>query len=127
MCLVNHITIISTVEYRKLQAGEKPTNQAIAESRSLAYDSDVIIHLYNDLHHSSKNECVLIHEDEDGTILPRIWCKFGKNKISGFEGRLFLDLFPSAAHMCPVDTKQAEQDQIERMEFIKESGRGKMY
>lgn len=127
MAIVHHITIISTVEYRKLQSGEKPTNQAIAESRSLAYDADIIVHLYNDLHHTSANECVLVHEDDDGTILPRIWCKFGKNKISGFEGRLFLDLFPHAAHMSPVDTKQAEEDQLTRLEFLKETRKKDMY
>jgi len=127
MAVSKHITVVSTVEYRKLQPGEKPTNLAIAESRSLAYDGDIIIHLYNDLHHTPANQCVLVHENEQGELLPRIWCKFGKNKVSGFEGRIFLDLFPSAAHMCPVDTKQAEEDQLARLEFIKESRTKDMY
>lgn len=115
------ITIISTVEYRKLQPGEKPTNMAIAESRSLAYDSNVIIHLHNDLHHKGEKEAVLIHRDEEHNILPRIWCKFGKNKVSGWEGREFLDLFGACARFEPVQISIAEQEQRDRIAYLKEN------
>jgi len=125
MTVSNGITVISTVEYRKLQAGEKPSNVAIAESRSLAYDSDVILHLYNDLHHNDEAEAILLHEDLDAlgvqTIMPRIWCKFGKNKISGYEGREFLDLYPLAGQMRAVDLEAAIADQRARIEFLKEN------
>ena len=122
MAVAHNITIVSTVEYRKLQPGEKPTNLAIAESRSLAYDGDVILHLHNDMHHKGEKEAVLIHKDEAGNVLPRIWCKFGKNKISGYEGREFLDLFPSNARMEPVLLDVAEQEQRDRIAFIKNQG-----
>jgi len=121
MTVANKITIISTVEYRKLQQGEKPTNLAIAESRSLAYDSNVIVHLYNDMHHKGEKESVLVHHTEDGRVLPRIWAKFGKNKVSGYEGREFLDLFPANARMKAVQLEIAEQDQRDRLAYLKEN------
>lgn len=127
LAVARHLAIIATVEYRKLQIGEMPTNLAIAESRSLAYDADTILHLHNDLHAKSEYEAILVHVDEQGRIMPRIHCKFGKNKISGFEGREFLDLHCFSGQMRGVDTAQAEADQIERMEWIEQNGKGKRF
>lgn len=119
MTVSNRISIVATAEYKKLAPGEKPTNLAMAESRALQYDASAIIHLFNDLHHSSEEEAVLIHKDIDGQILPRIWCKFGKNKISGYEGREFLDLFGYAGQMKAVDLEMAMKEQKERIQFLK--------
>jgi DNA primase catalytic core len=121
MTVANHITIISTVEYRKLAAGERPTNLAIAESRALQYDASVIIHLYNDLHHTDEDSAILVHEDSDGNVLPRIWVKFGKNKVSGFEGREFLDLYGYAGQYRAVELNTAIQDQRDRKAFLAEN------
>lgn len=126
MTVSNNITVVSTVEYRKLQQGEKPSNLAIAESRSLAYDASVIIHLFNELHLEGEHNSVLQHIDDQGKVLPRIWCKFGKNKVSGFEGRTFLDLYPSNASYRSVDVKQVEEEQKERLQYIKENSRSIM-
>jgi DNA primase catalytic core len=127
MTVANHITIVSTVEYRKLAPGERPTNLAIAESRALAYDASAIIHLHNDLHHNDEDTAVLIHYDNDGNILPRIWVKFGKNKISGFEGREFLDLYGYAGQYRAVDLEVAKKEQAERLEFLRENNAGDTY
>jgi hypothetical protein len=51
--------------------------------------------------------------------MPRIWCKFGKNKVSGYEGREFLDLYPSSATYRSVDLEQAIREQKERKAFLK--------
>jgi len=127
MAVALGITIVSTVEYRKLQPGEKPTNLAIAESRSLAYDSSVILHLHNDMHHVGENEAVLVHYAEDGTPMPRIWCKFGKNKVSGYEGREFLNLYGANARLCGVPLDDAIQEQKERLAMLKENKANEMY
>ena len=121
MTVVNHATIIATVEYRKLAVGEKPSNLAIAESRAMSYDATVIFHLHNDLHHTSEEEAVLIHKDEQEKILPRIWAKFGKNKVSGYEGREFLDLFGGAGQYKAVELETALAEQRERLEFLKDN------
>jgi len=118
MTVANDITIVSTVEYKKLEPGEKPTNQSIAETRALAYDATVIIHLFNQLHHcSDEDEAVLVH-DYNGKMMPRIWCKFGKNKVSGFEGREFLDLYPANATMRSIDLDTAIREQKERKALL---------
>jgi DNA primase len=123
MTVMHRCTIVSTVEYRKIQAGEKPSNVAIAESRSLAYDANVIIHLYNDLHISGEDNAVLLHHDINGKVLPRIWVKFGKNKVSGYEGKEYLDLYPANAQLKPVDMAIALQEQKERIEYLKQNKR----
>jgi len=127
MAVMYHITIVSTVEYRKLAAGELPSNVAIAESRSLSYDSDVIIHLYNDLHNKGENLAECIHYGENGgDILPRIWCKFGKNKITGYVGLEYLDLYPELANLKPVEKNRANQEYLERKEFLS-NNKGKTF
>jgi len=114
------MTIVATVEYRKLAPGEKPSNLALAESRALSYDASVILHLHNEIHHSNEEEAVLVHRDENGKVLPRIWVKFGKNKVSGYEGREFVDLFGAAGQVRAVDLDTALVEQRERLEFLKE-------
>jgi DNA primase catalytic core len=123
MTVVHGCTVVSTVEYRKLQAGEKPSNVAIAESRALDYDASVIIHLYNDLHLSGEDNAVLLHYDEMGKALPRIWVKFGKNKVSGYEGKEYLDLYPANAQLKSVDPDTAQREQRERAEYLKQNKR----
>lgn len=115
------ITIVATVEYKKMEPGQMPDNYCIAESRSLVYDSTAILHLYNQLNIKGSLESVLVHEDEQGNIMPRIRCKFGKNKITGFEDRVFLDLYPCSARMLSVDTKVAEEDMLARQTFLNEN------
>jgi replicative DNA helicase len=115
-----HVTIISTVEYRKLGEHEMPSNAAIAESRAFDYDATIILHLYNNLHHKGEEEATVVHE-HDGLILPRIIARFGKNKVSGFEGRLFLDLFGGHGKCRAVDTETAIREMKERKAFLKEN------
>lgn len=110
------VTTVATVEYRKLQMGEKPSNLAIAESRALAYDSNIILHLYNEMHYrESPDQTMLVHE-HDNAIFPRIWAKFGKNKVSGFETLEFLNLYPFWAHLRSVEPQVALTEAAARKE-----------
>lgn len=115
-------TIISTVEYVKSYDNSKPSNNSIADSRSVAYDASVLLHLYNDIHakEGGAQDAILVHEYK-GDLLPRIWVKFGKNKVSGYEGREFLDLFPSRGMFKSVDIGIAEKDQRLRLQILKEN------
>jgi DNA primase catalytic core len=121
MTTQHHVTVISTVEYRKLAKDEKPSNLVIAESRAFQYDSTVLIHLHNDMHHKGADQSVLVHQNENGDILPRIWVKFGKNKVSGYEGREFVDLFGYAGQVRAVELDIAIQEQKDRVQFLKEN------
>jgi DNA primase catalytic core len=113
-----HATIISTVEYRKSQESNHIAgNQDIADSRAIEYDSSCVLHLHNDLH-ARKNNAILVHEWE-GEMLPRLIVDFGKNKISGYEGKEFLDFFPASARMFAVDKETTEKECRAREEFLK--------
>lgn len=114
------ITVACTAEYRKLAAGELPDNNALSQSKSLSYDADVILHLHNDLQVTDEQRATFIHE-HDGKILPRIRCKFGKNKISGYIGVDFLDLFQYSARLKAVDKEQAMEEHLLRKQFLAEN------
>lgn len=117
-------TIISTVEYRKSYDNAMPSNDSIADSRAIKYDASAVLHLFNDSH--TQDEGVegsrMVHQ-HNGELLPRVRCKFGKNKISGFEGREFFDLFPRWGYMKSVDADTALADIEARKEFLRERKR----
>ena len=119
MSTTYHATIISTVEYRKPQEGRAgiQSNADIADSRSIEYDASAVLHLHNDLH-IRKDKAILVHES-GGELLPRVLVEFGKNKISGYEGKEFLDFFPASARMFGVDKETAARDCRAREEFLK--------
>ncbi len=115
----NKACIIATVEYKKLPVGTIPSNDAVAETRALAYDANYIGHMYNDMHEKQLGACCL-HEHGD-EYLPRIRMGAGKNKISAFKNRMFFDFFPSSGMFRHVETKTAEKDMMERLEFLKKN------
>lgn len=112
-------TVITTMEYRKIYDNALPQNSDLADSRSMDYDCTCILHLHNDVHskQGELDKAVLVHRHGD-ILLPRVRVGFGKNKISGYDGREFLDFYPSSATMRAVDLKTAEQDQLARKEFL---------
>lgn len=112
-------TIITTVEYKKIYDDSMPRNSDIADSRAIEYDSTCVIHLHNDVHVKGADKAILVHE-WDGQLMPRVRVGFGKNKISGYEGREFLDFFPASGVMRAVDLETAEYDQKERLTFLLE-------
>lgn len=111
-------TVITTVEYKKIYDDSMPRNSDIADSRAIEYDSTCVMHLHNDVHVRG-DKAVLVHE-WDGELMPRVRVGFGKNKISGYEGREFLDFFPASGVMKAVDLATAEEDQKARVAFLLE-------
>jgi replicative DNA helicase len=100
-----HIPILATMEYTKLAAGQKPTNNNIAESVAMEYDSNLIAHMYNDLHERGPN-AEMFHlgiQDEHQVRMPRIEMIFGKNKISSFKSSLYFDFYPSSSDFISID------------------------
>jgi DNA primase catalytic core len=97
----NNMCIISTVHYTKLQDRVKPTNFNIAETVSLEYDADAIVHLCNHKHEfrSCPDDLKVFWDDatmrdDPGSMLdphtrPVVEFGFGKSKISGFKGAVF--------------------------------------
>lgn len=113
-------TIVSTVEYRKSYDNSMPSNDSIADSRAVKYDATAVLHLFNDAQtrDSGVEGSRMIHEHND-ELLPRVRCKFGKNKVSGFEGREFFNLYPRWGYLKSVDKETALADIQARKELLK--------
>ncbi len=107
-----HISILSTVEYPKLAQGQVPTNNNIGESNQIAYDANLLCHIYNDIHeYGEKATHYHLGIDEDGTPMrmPRIHLDFGKNKITPYKGRQWYDFYPQYADLEYVESSIPEQ------------------
>jgi len=109
-----HIPIFSTVEYTKIPPGTKPTNHNLAETVSIEYDASFILHLYSEMA-DVPEAFTTCHREFDWqnkeVLLPRIECMVGKNKISDFKGRFFLDFWPASSDLRFVHSKQVLEDQ----------------
>lgn len=119
-----HVCIGATVEYTKLPPNTVPTNNNIAETRAIIYDANFIGHMYNDVHERGINaECCHYQQDpvsDEKVILPRVRFGIGKNKITDFKGRQFLDMWPASGIFRHVPTEVAELDMRARMQEIRE-------
>lgn len=93
ICKKYDATIISTVEYTKIPKGQKPSNNNLAESVALEYDSNCIIHLYSHMH-DFLEESDFYYQDPNGNKYPLIEMIIGKNKISSFKGSLWSIFYP---------------------------------
>lgn len=121
LAVAEHCTIACVAEYKKLPIGQVPDNDSLSQAKALSYDADVIIHLYNQLQQiDNEQKAVYIHE-HDGKIYPRIRAKFGKNKISGYIGVEFLDLYNYSGVLKATDLDEVRQETKERMAFIEEN------
>lgn len=110
-----HIPVICTMEYTKLPAGVKPTNNNIAETVQIEYDANVIAHLYNESHElgiEAAEKTGLTHNYMfNGQLnkLPVIELYIGKNKVSDFKNRIFFDFFPASSDFMARDTAEVEE------------------
>lgn len=124
MATKHHICILSTVEYPKLQQGQIPTNNNIAETQKISYDANLLCHIYNDLHEwGDKAEHYHISIDGEGVPvkMPRLMVNFGKNKISPYKGRQWYDFYPEQSDFVYVEDsimEEAEKKDEERKDRV---------
>jgi len=116
MATRHHIPILCTVEYTKLPAGTKPTNNNISETVQLIYDANFIAHLYNEAHERGEEFAESLGMTHNATIghkikrLPVIELIIGKNKITDFKNRLFFNFYPASSDFVARNTDQFEQE-----------------
>lgn len=108
----------SSVEYTKLQPKQKPSNNNVAESVSLEYAFNLLLHLYNDLHGYSQcgeaEVCPTFHKGKDWMQsvtqiekLPIIEIIIGKNKLSAFKNQsLYFKMYPELALMESITKEE---------------------
>lgn len=123
ICTEEQVSLICTVEYRKIAAYQIPSNDDLADSRALKYDSNVIFHLYNDMHERGVDKALILNEDEE-VPKPRVLFRVGKNKICSFKGEFYMNLHPAQSRFEWVDPIKALKDKQKRAESIKGSSPG---
>lgn len=112
-----HVCAISTIEYTKLPAGTRPTNDNIAETVQLEYDANLIVHLFNPLHEFGdlKADETMYHmsmsSSEGLKKMPIVDMNIGKNKISAFKSRLYWNFHPASSDFKPRAAESIEQAQ----------------
>lgn len=115
----HHICILSTVEYTKLPRGTVPSNTNVGETRQVAYDANLMCHIYSDLNEwgdDAKHYHVGIDGEGNAVKMPRIMLNFGKNKISSYKGRQWYDFFPEQADFSFVEASVVEETEKEKEE-----------
>ncbi len=119
-----HIPIIATMEYTKLAPGTRPSNNNIAESVAMQYDSNFIAHMYNELHDlgPQANSYHVVVRDGQPQRFPRIEMIVGKNKISSFKNSLYFDFYPSSSDFIAIDEGVIAQE----LKIAKEEKEAKM-
>lgn len=106
--------IYATVEYRKRNNNGKemvlPTNDEIADSRSMSYKPTVITHVYNDLVARGPDLAEIFWKDKYGNKQPRLKWYVSKNKLNSYKGSMALDIQSGSvmAKPYPVDKALAE-------------------
>ena len=102
----NECSLITTVEYKKIEAYKRPTLNDIAESNGPAYHSKVIMSIYSDLaeHQADGTEENTVHSHtENGKVYPINEIIFSKNKLSSFKGKLWSILYPQLSYYKILD------------------------
>lgn len=130
MAKKENIPVWATMEYNKAGAWDgRPTNNSIAESAAMEYDANVIVHIYNDLHHKGDDADLFFwRTDAEGRRYkaPRIELIFGKNKISSFKGKLYFDFHTEQSRYIPVPASMVQQD-LEIIKLSKEEEQKNRY
>jgi hypothetical protein len=108
--------LMATTEYRKnnapsLEKIRLPVDDDIADSRSLMYDCNVIIHVYNDIH-DRKEFCEIFwnNPDRPNVKSPRLMLCVTKNKVGEFKDTLFMDLDQVTTSLNQVPEEKARMD-----------------
>jgi DNA primase len=125
MATRHHCTIITTIEYKKIEHGKEATNNDIIETGQIEYDANLIAHLHNDMHERDELAVYVHYHAYDGKNeerLPRIQMKISKNKITGFKGKLWLDFFPACSDFMCVDETRVFADAKNEQKKLQEDG-----
>lgn len=101
-------TVISSVEYTKMPMDQEPTNNNIAESVALVYDSNLIWHGFNELHGLREKALSYFH-DNYGNQYPIVKFAAGKNKIAAFKGNAYFKFYPEKSLYVEISEETFKQ------------------
>jgi len=113
-----HIPVFCTMEYTKLPAGTRPTNDNISETVQMEYDANLICHLYNEMHEkgdrAEEHTYHMAPQRNGATRRPIIEMIVGKNKISSFKSSIYFKFHPPSSDFKPhpLDVALAEREAV---------------
>lgn len=101
-------TIIAVCEFNRpeffdITKRQWPTNKRFAESRSMEFDANATILIYNELHVRTEEYAEFYWTDSDGRKKPRIFTLIGKNKFTDWKGKIAYDFSDTKALFTEVD------------------------
>jgi DNA primase len=117
MAVKYHIPVLCTMEYTKLPAGTRPTNDNIAETVQMEYDANLIAHIWNGSHELGDRATIDMFHTVMGSGGPErrpvIEMNIGKNKITSFKSKIYFKFFPAASDFRtqPLDVALALQEE----------------
>lgn len=96
--LRNQCCFASSVQYTKLLPGVRPTDNNIAETGQIHFDTSVIVHAHNEMNSDPNRDPTVFHQSTnwkgEEVILPRVEYIVSKNKVNSKKGSFFLDFYP---------------------------------
>jgi len=101
----HHITVLATIEYRKIKRGDHAGNEDIIETGQIEYDTNFIGHLYNDVHENA-DKAEYFHDSmlqQELIRMPTVELNIGKNKITSFKNKIYFDFYPSSSDFAQAD------------------------
>ena len=118
-----HIPVITTVEYRKIPKGQRPTNDDLLESGQIEYDTNLIAHVFNESH-ELLGAATTVHRGLNDEKLPIIELEITKNKICSYKGTLFFQFWPSSSRFMETNAimvqhyRKVEKEKLEEDDTV---------
>jgi DNA primase/KaiC/GvpD/RAD55 family RecA-like ATPase len=94
-----HICMMATMEYHKIPLGVRPSNYNLGESAQIEYDSNLIVHLYNEFGELGELSKMNFHDRIHGVEkkMPVVELIVAKNKITDYKGTLNMYFYPHSS------------------------------
>jgi hypothetical protein len=121
------VTIFSTFEYKKIETGNRPTNNDLREAVNIEYDINYLEHLFNPLKAArdtgNEEKCLLWH-GHPLNKLPIIEGSVGKNKVNDLTPTHYYKFYPAQSRYEVVSPEEAMAIiESNRIDVAREEGR----
>ena len=121
------ITVFSTFEYKKIETGNRPTNNDLREAVNIEYDINYLEHLFNPLKAArdtgNEDKCLLWH-GHPLNKLPIIEGSVGKNKINDLTPTHYYKFYPAQSRYEVLSPEEAMAIiESNRIDIAREEGR----
>lgn len=122
------VTIFSTFEYKKIETGNRPTNNDLREAVNIEYDINYLEHLFSPLNAAfntgQEEKCQLWH-GQPYNKLPIIEGDIGKNKVTEVKNvRHYYKFFPPQSRYIAISGEEAMAIQeMNKLDVAREEGR----